>query len=145
MRSVATGIESYYVDNNSYPLVENDMGFPKGLSTPIAYITSAGKDPFGKSAGYDIYNQSSNTWRTTEDYWYGSEEYFIFRNFGWYVYPGGHRSGNPAKWVLQSKGPDMCWAQSSYPGTLEVDEPFDWLYDPTNGTVSRGNIVIAGP
>ncbi len=147
MRTIATGIESYYVDNNDYPEVGAGYSFPMGLSTPIAYISSSGKDPFGKSAAYDVFNLASNNWWTTNDYWYATQEYAQSpsRNFTWNVYPAGYRSGNVSKWVLMSKGPDMCWAQASYPGTMETNEPYVWAYDPTNGTISRGNIVISGP
>ncbi len=55
MRSVATALESYRIDGNSYPVVypENNWvnGFVDGafyafLTTPISYITAGPKDPF---------------------------------------------------------------------------------------------------
>ncbi|MFB3896977.1 MAG: type II secretion system protein [bacterium] len=148
MRTYATGIESYFVDNNYYPMVEFSPGYSisRGVTTPIAYISSISKDPFGVSAAYDIYSAVNHpAWGTTEDYWYATQAHYLRYGYDWYVYPNGDRSGNPAKWVLQSKGPDHAWAQSSYPAQLEVDEPYPWQYDPTNGTISRGNIVISGP
>jgi prepilin-type N-terminal cleavage/methylation domain-containing protein len=145
MRSYATGIESYYVDNNSYPLVTGNMRISESITTPIAYVTSIGKDPFGNSSPMDLYNFPGSGWKTTEDYWYGTKDWYDFYGYGWYIYPAGHRTGPAAKWDLQSKGPDHCWSQAEYPGVLEVDEPYDWVYDPSNGTVSRGNIVRSGP
>ena len=146
MRTYATGIESYFVDNNTYPMVESGYYVSRGITTPISYISSISKDPFGVSAAYDVYNRVNHPgWGTTEDYWYATQVYYQFWGFGWYVYPSGDRSGNPAKWVLESKGPDHAWAQASAPGVYEVDEPYPWQYDPTNGTISRGNIVRSGP
>lgn len=149
MRSVSTAIESYFVDNNDYPFTSGEyippifpgMKLTPGMTTPIAYISSLPKDPFGESAGYDVYKQ----YGTTEDYWYSTKRYYDRNSWPWHVYPSGGTSGNPAMWVLQSKGPDHAWSQGDYPGVLEVDMPYPWLYDPSNGTVSRGNIAISGP
>src|SRR5881394_2933651 len=48
MRTIATAMESYHVDNNHYPdtfiLPRFERFIP--LTTPIAYITSVPKDPF---------------------------------------------------------------------------------------------------
>ncbi|MGI8906486.1 MAG: prepilin-type N-terminal cleavage/methylation domain-containing protein [Candidatus Sumerlaeaceae bacterium] len=62
MRSIATGLEAYAVDNNSYPYAQLPVGardwiypggFPidpsgrcSGITTPIAYLTSAPVDVF---------------------------------------------------------------------------------------------------
>ena len=145
MRSIAVGLESYYVDQNAYPLCGSLMQIPDTITTPVAYLSSIGKDPFGNSAPYDLYNFTGSGWKTTEDYWYATKYYYDKNLWGWYVFPNGQTTGNPSEWVLQSKGPDHAWAQASTPGVLEVDMPYVWAYDPTNGTVSRGNIVISGP
>ncbi len=149
MRTVSVGIESYFVDYNSYPLVSGEhipaifpgYTLPPEITSPIAYITSFPKDPFGVSAGYDVYKQ----YGSTEDYFYVRQEYFIIHNWEWLIYPNGGTNGSPAKWVLQSKGPDHAWAQADGAGVYELDQPYDWAYDPSNGTVSRGNIVRSGP
>lgn len=62
LRSMALGLEAYYVDNNSYPYAENigsavwlpPGGKPRaaggtgpgGITSPIAYMTSIPEDPF---------------------------------------------------------------------------------------------------
>src|SRR3990172_2493947 len=55
MRTVATALESYYVDNNEYPppytafaapYSVNNYQVPLEVTTPVAYITSLPKDPF---------------------------------------------------------------------------------------------------
>lgn len=147
MRTLATALESYYVDNNRYPVpyknraqgrANNTSGFnvSNELTTPIAYITTVQgiTDPFSLK-------QRGN----------GDEQ---FRRFGYIVnqelerdgsFQGGWVALNPenkervGKWRLDSFGPDE---RSSEPGT-----PSNWpnepSYDPTNGTISRGDLYRA--
>ncbi len=161
IRSVATALESYAVDNNAYPFVTQNPGYAlpggyagpglyaTGVTTPIAYLTSIPTDPFGgRKEPSDLYTAFS----TTIHYWYATAAYYQLRNFGpapnygWRV-TLGPGSSSLAKWVLMSKGPDQCWARNppAGPGVDEVDAPMDWQYDATNGTVSSGNIVRSGP
>lgn len=158
MRTLATGLESYRVDNNSYPYVTNFLPDPYsvpggfyngdpdrayGLTTPISYLTSIPQDPFGGSrSGTDLYANFA-----PDDYYYSTKEYFEINNFPWLVEPGGE-GGTTAAWVLQSKGPDRAWAQAPADGgagVWELDQPYKHQYDPTNGTISTGNIVRSGP
>ena len=144
MRSFATALESYRTDHNDYPWVEQHPGYqiPHNITTPIAYITSIPKDPFGYSSEDDIYK----IFGTTQDYYYATKKYFDYFGWAWQVYPGG--GANPAMWVFQSKGPDHAWARmpaNGGSGVLELDRPYDYEYDPTNGTVSAGNIIRSGP
>lgn len=145
MRSVATALEAYRTDHNGYPWVEPVPGYslPHVLTTPLAYMSSIPKDSFGLSSGEDLYKPFT----TTEDYWYATKKYYDFHGWPWEVYPGGSES-NPAAWVFMSKGPDRAWARDPSDGGCgveEVDRPYKWKYDPTNGTVSTGNIVRSGP
>jgi type II secretion system protein G len=149
MRAVATGIESYFVDNNAYPEIVAIYPFgyslPVTITTPIAYMASVPLDPFGPSPANDVYTRGST-------YWYASWEYYerhypawgLSKN-PWSVDPSGGTSSSVTKWVLQSRGPDRVMAQADGAGANEVDVPYQWAYDPSNGTVSRGNIVISGP
>ncbi len=149
MRSVAVGIESYYVDNNAYPEIVAVWPFgyslPNTISSPIAYMSSVPLDPFGPSPATDVYTRGST-------YWYASWEYYErhYPAWGlsqnpWAVDPSGGISSSMTKWVLQSRGPDRVMAQADAPGADEVDIPYRWAYDPSNGTVSRGNIIRSGP
>lgn len=48
-RSLATAIESYYIDNNMYPCprwVDGEPLLPSALTTPVSYISSVYTDPF---------------------------------------------------------------------------------------------------
>lgn len=159
MRTLATAIEAYQVDNNRYPPVTSGAGatpgpgyniFPgnervRGLTTPIAYITSLLGDPFNKISAEDLYQTN------TENYYYATQRYFNNRGFIWQVFPGERglfpAYGTPAQWVLQSKGPDLAWARDPSDGgagVIELDRPYSFEYDPSNGTVSTGNIPRSG-
>ncbi len=145
MRSVAVALESYRTDTNQYPPIASSPGYqiPHRLTTPMAYITTIPKDAFGFSSGDDLYK----IFGTTEDYYFSTKAYYDLHGWAWEVYPGGS-TGSPAMWVLQSKGPDRAWARSTAKGgagVLELDRPYEFQYDPTNGTVSTGNIVRSGP
>lgn len=155
MRSVAVALEAYATDNNHYPYVNQVPGwglpagpqpgvgiYAAGITTPVAYLSSILLDPFGgklmATDPYAMYN-------TTKEYWYGTQAYYILRGWTWDV---GYSAGDKtkAKWVLQSKGPDQHWAHNfNPPGVGEVDSPYTYQYDATNGTISIGNIVRSGP
>jgi type II secretory pathway pseudopilin PulG len=88
LRSINTGLESYFVDWNKYPQRLEQM------TTPIAYITKIFNDPFNTSETYK------------------------------YLLDSGKNS-----WKIYSLGPD------------QTDNEGEITYDPTNGTVSEGDIV----
>jgi type II secretory pathway pseudopilin PulG len=138
LRDLSVAISAYYVDYDVYPWVGSTMALPSTITTPVAYSKSLPRDTFGFSADYDIYK----SYGISDNYWYCTKAYYAKLGTPWQVYP---KKGGPAdQWVLMSKGPDQAWAQADYPSTLEVDKPYDWAYDPSNGTISRGNIVRSG-
>jgi len=137
MRSMATALESYYVDNNAYAAwAEGDLGvnsfLPQGsparnmptfrrytpggpmtLTTPIAYINGYLKDPFAPEQGQVAYSYYST------------------------------KSG----WILISPGPDRDYdiiPQKEYQDNVNMGTIppgiLDKTYDPTNGTISNGDI-----
>lgn len=133
MRTVATAMETYHVDNNHYPdtyvLARWERFFC--LTTPVAYMTTVPKDPF----------RDEN------------------RNEGdpldWGPRYGCYKLGatpliGPTRFAISSDGPDRDEDSvpiKAYPGfskelmTGQVTdfESFMW-YDATNGTVSSGDI-----
>lgn len=148
MRSAATAIEAYAVDNNRYPrpvdaFVEGvewgDDGppfhsrIPSHLTTPIAYITTLFHDPFDSAnptGGVPL--NEENVWRRFR-YW--NYDYFnanlTYGNLG----PNTtFRKGNEAagKYLMYSVGPDTD--QANLGASFYTD------YDATNGTVSAGNV-----
>lgn len=139
-RSLATAIETYFVDNNAYPAWTTDPAHllrrpsladalaahlqgpipsfrapsvqPRiaSLTTPIAYIVSLPADPFVEQP-----NQT----------------------FGYYAPPNG--------WIVWSAGPDgifdLDWTR--YDPSKPQPQPeilARYTYDPTNGVVSPGDI-----
>ncbi len=156
MRSIATALESYFTDSNHYPLDETwwgTYGSPEPpqelraltalsrLTTPIAYMTSIQKNPFPNK---------------TDDQ--PTQAYFRYFAETWKeVVMSAHPEWpNTARmWSLASAGPNHLSNLGEYlifgeeilntrPGLMPYWGP-GCLYDPTNGTVSDGDIVRVGP
>ena len=132
-RTLKTGMEAYRVDNNDYIL---DSGGPeaedrayKMLTTPIAYMTSIPFSPF-----LDIPQQ------------YGSQRYYEYWR-GWSPpYDEGTVEYN-VQYRITSVGPDnrrdfggdfSCWPE---PIAKMLPVFVNGLYDATNGTKSRGDLI----
>jgi len=144
MRSMATGLEAYYIDNNSYPASVpgthplsfnkapatrempsfrlgvktkspdgREMAVPMTVTTPLTYITRYFKDPFQLSP-----TDPQPT-------------------FAYY----GDRNG----WILISPGPDGDYdINPAKDYSSDIRQPTLQLllkaYDPSNGTVSGGDV-----
>ncbi len=165
MRSIATALEAYRVDFNRYPkfsLTPQPFTVPGGpvngaggdacvpgttgggLTSPMAYITSIPMDPFGPVFPDDQFTFGGAT-TIADAYYYNTREWFNCRGFAWNVSPSDNPSDS-TQWVLESKGPDKYFAPPADPnGVDHVDRPYFWMYDPSNGTISKGNIVRSGP
>ncbi len=164
MRSIATAIESYYVDHLRYPTIgiyPQPFSMPSGpnpthgdvcirtnagLTSPIAYISSIPSDPFGPVQPDDLFT-FGQTATIADGYYYSNKDWFNCRNFPWVMYQDMEESV-PAEWVLMSKGPDKFFARPvelDGPGVAGVDRAHRFPYDPTNGTISVGNIIRTGP
>ena len=162
MRSYVVAVESYVVDNNEampcaywspfadakvnnlywYMWIEiNDNikgGAGKHLTTPIAYMTSLPLDPFvTKRFGYPI----SYTWFYEGKAKMGGRyerptKMNDAARAGFGPHPGGDNAPyvlygeRTYQWHMETFGPDRAW-------WLENDGV---IYDPTNGTVSAGDI-----
>lgn len=168
LRTQATALEAYYVDNNAYTRdSDSDLdretawdGVPYNkkangvtqLTTPIAYMTSIPSDPFsagqfqratgGTAFGYRI---GSGSWSYAS-----SEAALPDEQNAADTYAAFGRSGS---FVTLSPGPDKNRARMSYKcfpykpisnedGTSGPNFYED--YDPTNGTVSGGDIYRFG-
>ena len=138
-RSIATALESYAVDHNlHYPPVQNPPGANHlerliPLTTPVAYLTSIMTDPFNTEIHPAV---TPYEWQVP-----------VFWAAPW--------------WDLVSQSTkDIIWAEDPSLATMKPawflisyspDKDFDvndngWAstiqyYDPTNGTVSDGDIV----
>jgi len=170
MRTLATALESYAVDNRKYPpgylqIDANAKNLPPELqqnggitgvrmgwiyhwlTTPIAYTSSVPKDPFGTAAR--ISNNNQPTHNDFYDYSNAAE-----KSLGATVTP---RPRDAAKrigvmWYIRSVGPSRQTVDTQFGvdwvlgGILGVISTNSWgypncFYDPSNGTVSRGQIV----
>lgn len=154
MRSLATALETYHIDNRKYPpsyeqqntTIEPRLRRLVKLTTPVSYMTSIPPDVFSRDVSNTFTDEEIRifvyTDRTTyEEYVtdpYGSTEngQNIFRLLWSEQLPTG-------QWILRSRGPAGL-AGGTIGGigaTLELTD----AYDPTNGTVSAGNIMLLGP
>ena len=155
MRSMATAVEAYYVDYNAPPFgygrnptaTQISRGWIADfimLTTPVAYITSLNiRDPF---------------WRPNDEYG-GNAETVGFVNIQalqqkWDMENNvSNTVGHFANWVIVSNGPNFCldsyrttgdtpWIgnYSNVKCTQYESRYITWKYDPTNGTVSAGDI-----
>lgn len=136
LRSLATALEAYRVDNNIYPPWLNENGSarngPSGegishrfhaLTSPISYMNGIPQDPFivafdnPAGAVYDTYDYV--------DAW-------SMRRFGGATMLNS--SFRCSEWRAASAGPDGHMSVGSVP-----------TYSPTNGLISWGDIVRTGP
>ncbi|CAN5304593.1 hypothetical protein BH09SUM1_BH09SUM1_11180 [soil metagenome] len=123
-RTIATALATYQVDYNCYPiapLVPPSVRL-RPLTTPVAYITSVPRDIFAGE----------------------------FAEGGYHY--GAMGVDKPSRWAISSFGPDRLFDTLDiqfYPGYTPglfagADPNFDWrIYDPTNGSISRGDVFRA--
>jgi prepilin-type N-terminal cleavage/methylation domain-containing protein len=178
MRTMATAIESYRIDENRYPkgtdkqwsLADPAIAASIGpeaarvlerLSTPVAYLTSGSLvDPFltkqevrpTKTAG------GGGTIAPIAAADVDVARFYKYTAFtpgeGSFVSALVERPETNAKWgyATWSPGPEGLYVRlrgsnllASAPfGAPAVGAILDWVYDPTNGTISRGNIWRLG-
>lgn len=158
-RTLATAIEAYHVDANKYPPTRDHAGTANAfanlnlvrLTTPIAYITSvsATLDPFmANRAGT---NSAVGSQPVDQDSYY----YVGYADFATAF--GLTPNNTFAAWGLSSLGPDgddngilnSAWLiqNAVATGSGVVPQTNFWItrvYDPSNGTVSRGDICRFG-
>lgn len=152
MRSLATAIEAYSVDYNMPPLGPRQYFNARGsfvnsldvyvpLSTPVAYMTDPQiPDPFALKAGTQFPGQvQGDRWAV---YRYSSvrpldlqDDFSHFRaherGYDWWLYSYG-----PSRDAVSDNGNFRFQAEGMFAGWLPLH-----LYDPTNGTMSKGMIV----
>ncbi|MBN1516425.1 prepilin-type N-terminal cleavage/methylation domain-containing protein [Candidatus Sumerlaeota bacterium] len=166
MRAAITALEAYFVDNNVYPNMTlyaeaGDWQSDRGgiynatcLSSPIAYLSNTLLlDPFAPVApgAEDEFMDMTfmGGWEVSRTFNYMNIEMLLAQ--GWFT-PSAEGS---YKYVLVSYGPDQ--ARGPIPGIADpglyhyADDPDGVIsgnplydvaqYDPTNGTVSGGDII----
>ena len=109
------------------------------LTTPVAYLSTFPKDPFVENdwwwAGTFVYGNLQDRWKFNQMTDPSSQPYIIDASNGATDIDGCR----VPYWILRSVGPDGK-TNSSMQGTKEWTQ-----YDPTNGTVSNGDIFMIGP
>lgn len=156
LRTMATAIESYAVDNNKPPRAwrsgnpyfdpqingQNVSGivwpgglnaagtvFTAGLSTPISYVTNALlTDPF--------VNLSDNIAEDEKTFTYQQIEYYVDNSTSAF-WPAAREFYG--EWRMCSIGPDRDFSNNDLGGSSTTNAA-QIEYDSSNGTVSAGNI-----
>ncbi len=149
LRTVATALESYVVDHNRYP--PNDGVFnviPPQLTTPIAYMTNSKQvDPFvardlhplyGERIRFYTYDKIVDRREMIEDAVAGYPPPVEAIDMAG-LNPGALQKYG--KWRLVSVGPDSRYSDTYFAAFDPVVLGSDIPYDPTNGTVSWGNLL----
>ncbi len=162
MRTVSTAVEAYAGDYGVYPPTQDraySLNAPAVVTssiycgyrllpctTPVAYIARLPMDPFsyvpgriaGRSPGPNLAPDGSivnphllpYTWRNTREVLVNGTVVPDSSYLYWQQV-----TGYPPYWYLASLGPDL-----DYRATL-----LDPSYDPSNGLISDGDIVMLGP
>jgi len=163
MRSLATGVEAYRVDyGRLFPTFRQSAAQNRAfiwsyMTTPVAYMTTPPNDPFNIKEA-DPGNRMVTIWgpdyidgNTTITHKDGSGPVAIgnvtarssrfFSPYPNYVVNADYNTGGGAMtkrnfWVMISWGPDQLFTilDPAFPAPLVP-------YDPTNGTVSKGDLT----
>ena len=111
------------------------------LTTPVAYLNSIPKDPFVEKdtwwAGSFLYGNMYDRWQYDLTKNGNAQPYTLDGVSEGYTPIDGKRT---FRWSLESLGPDNIangHAKPELPGYLQ--------YDPSNGTISKGDIFRVGP
>ena len=152
MRTLGTGIEMYNVDSNQYPpgyKTASRYGF-NVLTSPVSYVPNVDiLEPFSDPSVADH--------KRYFDYELVNSEAKIIESGGgpYSVDPVVDPNGVGKWWWLASRGPDHAFGFRFVNPEYNIRERFyfagtnpqpflDTIYNPTNGTISIGNIYFAG-
>lgn len=174
IRTAAVGLESYAVDHNKYPppdavpagsdesvsgpawpIVDDppENYLTRRLTTPVSYLTSLPIDVFPveelekvgvpvKHAPHYVNDQFSSQWSAAP--WAGDDTQMFFSartraGIRLQAEPAISQYDHSVVWHMHSHGPDL-----DHDDFLS-DAGYPTQYDPTNGTVSDGDIFYFGP
>jgi len=147
IRSITTALEAYRIDQNAYPPINVEVftGAPSAviesrhayLTTPVSYMSSIIDDPFGDRvpASWLVPSGTEAKYRTYDLLTFNDPdalETLIYKSD--LVVLQGYPE--QTTWILASQGPDRSVGLSTNVGLI---------YDPSNGTVSEGDILRTGP
>ena len=147
LRTIATGIESYTVDYHK-PMYDGEPGQPhfgwvsslKQMTTPIAYLSSVPADVFQDSSMTEVDSAPGTTFfldhpsDTIHSYDYGTAYWEnVYGDPA--VEQRWRESFGSSLWKIGSCGPDKQFQPEPH-----LFYGFGNDYDPTNGTISEGDI-----
>lgn len=155
MNALNTVIESYCVDHGVYPIdghADDDGSpfwyLPNHITTPIPYISNNDLvDPFRSvvdaesSRLADLPDGALYTANDYRRYRYTNMYYTYCTSFNLCDWVPPYESVF-GKWVIHGSGPDQVWGPTY--SVLRGGVTVSWInviYDPSNGTVSEGDIV----
>jgi type II secretion system protein G len=136
LRTAALALEAYYVDNNAYPPNLN----LRPISTPVAYVTLSDiPDLFAAATGWPTIGYLEAVATSDPSFL----EAFQVTNHT----PAERADLAAHRYFVFSNGPDrideaLANSQRSFDDMVrKPGADLGYFYDPTNGTVSRGDIV----
>lgn len=159
MRAIATGIETYHIDFNQYPIWEahkTGIWYPSGtalvswpfhiwvpsrLTSPIAYLSSLPFDPFQPRVQHPTWSDPNTEWgrgMLFKRHVYLPISYMMHRTNRQAWYTQALRVAGD--YIILSNGPDKEYYNTP-PGGSNTDLRAFIDYDASNGTVSLGNII----
>ena len=160
MRACANALEAYRVDNISYPPAdavpvgeagnwrarpeEAGEGFmPRRLTTPIAYIATLPNDIFPDQEKHVPFHPPHYSNDEFNQFLFAAPDNFYVARLSAGVRlardPQPHEYDFRMIWAAYSHGPD------GQHHDFESEQGFPVMYDPTNGTISEGDIIYFGP
>jgi prepilin-type N-terminal cleavage/methylation domain-containing protein len=144
-RAIATALEAYATDNNKYlngsgtsgtnslPFLRTFVLRP--LTTPIAYMSSVpAESPFGVLT--DVFPDA--VYEFHGYHYTGGKSFENERTFYSSLAPHPVSGWKDAHYLL------LCIGPTKRPSNRRADSPGLIPYDPTNGTVSNGDIIYVG-
>ncbi|MBI1292171.1 prepilin-type N-terminal cleavage/methylation domain-containing protein [bacterium] len=136
LRTIATALEAYRVDNNYYPVTFLFSALPARLArltSPIAYLSTQPQDPFFRKTQTGLGGYDPQYIYASGNIYYGSVALYESSTYTATIYSLGGR------------GPDADINVSGYcmahPNAFVSKVNVLGRYDPTNGTVSAGDIL----
>lgn len=142
MRTCATALESYNVDENHYPYEREANYFPHRLTTPGAYLTSIPLDVFRVSAPseqtYPYPKRTFRYYRLMTPQEESRPDVLPFRADDADYESDDATLNRYGSWALSSFGPDQDLDELWQP---VFSDPTTRMYDASNGTVSNGDIA----
>jgi prepilin-type N-terminal cleavage/methylation domain-containing protein len=147
LRTLDTALMAYFTDNQRFPPTVNFFTpLPSArlapLVTPVAYVSSLPRDPFlRRQTG--VFEQTVLTIDPAEPM-----DLYIYNTASADFGLGGPPTVQGAsQFSLSSGGPDLILEFPYYafaPTFVSTNVHLSYIYDPTNGTVSRGEIFRRG-